>query len=99
MTELQKAILCFDITVQRRVIEMATDMTYEVVEKIVQAKWFVLQLDLSMDISNESQLVVFVQLWDDVEVLERKSLKGNAGGRAIFEVINDFFIEEKFKWQ
>jgi len=40
---------------------------------------------------------VFVQVPDDVEmvkcILFCKSLKGNAGGRAAFEVINDFFIE------
>jgi hypothetical protein len=27
------------------------------------------------------------------------SLKGNATGRAVFEVINDFFNEQKIKWQ
>jgi predicted phosphoribosyltransferase len=27
------------------------------------------------------------------------SLKGNAIGRAVFEVINDFFNEQKIKWQ
>jgi hypothetical protein len=45
---------------------------------------------------------VFVRVPDDVEnlqcVLFCKSLKGNAGGRAAFEVINDFFIEQKIKW-
>jgi hypothetical protein len=44
---------------------------------------------------------VFVRVPDDVEILEcilfRKSLKGNGGGRAAFEVINDLFIEQKIK--
>jgi hypothetical protein len=45
---------------------------------------------------------VSVRAPDDVEILGCilfcKSLKGNAGGRAAFEVINDFFIEQKIKW-
>jgi len=40
---------------------------------------------------------VFIRVLDDVEILECKSLKGNAGGRAALEVINDFFIEQKIK--
>jgi len=44
---------------------------------------------------------VFVQVPDDVDILECilfcKSLKGNVGGRAAIEVINDFFIEQKIK--
>jgi hypothetical protein len=32
-------------------------------------------------------------------ILFFKSLKGNATGRAAFEVINHFFNEQKIKWQ
>jgi hypothetical protein len=32
-------------------------------------------------------------------ILFCKSLKGNATGRAVFEVINDFFNEQIIKWQ
>jgi hypothetical protein len=33
-----KAIPCSDNTVQRKIVEMAADMTYQVVEKIMLAK-------------------------------------------------------------
>jgi hypothetical protein len=70
-------------------------------KKTGQAKRFVLQLDGSMDISDEAQLVMFMQVQVDVEVLEHilfcKSVQGNTGGRAVFEEINDFFIEQKIK--
>jgi hypothetical protein len=83
-----KAIPCSDNTVQRRIVEKAADVIDQVVEKIVLAKQFALQLDKSMDISNEAELVVFVGVPDKVEIVEQilfcKSLKGNATGRAVF---------------
>jgi hypothetical protein len=98
-----KAIPCSDNTVQRKIVEMAEDVTYQVVEKIMLAKQFALQLDEGTDISNEAELVVFVRVPDKVEIVEQilfcKSLKGNATGRAAFEVINDFFNEQKIKWR
>jgi hypothetical protein len=72
-------------------------------KKTVLVKQFVVQLDESTDISNEYELVAFVRVPDKVEIVEYilfcKSLKGNATGRAVFEVINDFFNEQKIKWQ
>jgi hypothetical protein len=92
-----KAIPCSDNTV-KRIVEVAADMTDQVVEKIVLAKQFALQLDESTDISND-ELVAFVRIPDKVEIVERilfsKSLKGNATGRAVFVVINDFFNGQK----
>jgi hypothetical protein len=89
--------------VQRRIVEMAADVTDQVMEKIVLAKQFALQLDESTDISNEAELVEFVRVEGKVEIVGNilfcKSLKGNATGRAVFEVINDFFNEQKIKWQ
>jgi hypothetical protein len=83
--------------VQRRIVEIAADVTDQVVEKIVLAKQFALQLDESTGISNETELVAFVRVPDKVEIVEhilfRKSIKGNATGRAVFEVINNFSNE------
>jgi hypothetical protein len=60
-------------------------------------------LDEITDISNEAELVAFVRVPDKAEIVEHilfcKSLKENATGRAVFEVINDFFNEQKIKWQ
>jgi hypothetical protein len=60
-------------------------------------------LDKSTDISNEAKLVSFVRVKDKAEIVEHilfcKSLKGNATGRVVFEVINYFFNEQKIMWQ
>jgi hypothetical protein len=45
-----KAVPCSDNSVQRRTVQMATDVTDQVVEKIMLAKQFALQLDESTDI-------------------------------------------------
>jgi len=47
---------------------MAADVTNIVVETIMQAKQFFLQLDECTDISTAAQLTVFVQVPDDVEI-------------------------------
>jgi hypothetical protein len=49
---------------------MAADVTDQVVEKIVLAKQFALQLDESTDISNEAELVAFVRVPDEVKIVE-----------------------------
>jgi hypothetical protein len=63
-----KAIPCSDNTVQRRTVEIAAYVTDLIVEKVVLTKQFVLQLDESMDISNEAELVAFVRVPDKVEI-------------------------------
>jgi hypothetical protein len=47
-----KAIPCSENTVQRRTVEMAADVTDQVLVKIMLAKQFALQLDESTDTSN-----------------------------------------------
>jgi hypothetical protein len=80
--------------VQKINVEIPADVTDEVLEEIVQTKQFAYQLNESTYIGNEATLVAFMQVSDDVEVLECiffcKFLKGNATGRIIFDVINNF---------
>jgi hypothetical protein len=88
---LHELITCSDNTVLRRIIKMAADVTNKVVQTIMQAKQFLLQLVECTDISTAAHLTVFVQVPDDVEILERvlccKSPQENATRRAVFQVI------------
>jgi hypothetical protein len=98
-----KLIPCSNNTVQRRIVEMARYVTNKVVEKIMQAEQFFLQLDEYTNISPAAELTVLVQVQDDVEILEHvlfcKSPQANVTRRAIFEVIYNFFSEQKVEWQ
>jgi hypothetical protein len=49
---------------------MAADVTDQVVETVVLAKQFALQLDESTDISNEAELVAFLRVLHKVEIVE-----------------------------
>jgi len=88
---LHKLITCTDNTVLRRIIEMAADVTNKAVETIMQAKQFFLRLDGCTDISTAAQLTMFVQVPDNVDILEYvlyfKSPQENATRRALFQVI------------
>lgn len=70
---------------------MVADVTNKVVETIIQAKQFFLQVDEHTEISTAAQLTVFVQVPDDVEILEHvlccKCPQENATRRAVFQVV------------
>jgi hypothetical protein len=93
------AIPCSRSTVLKINVEIPANVNDEVLEKTVQTKQFAYQLNESTYIANEAELLAFIRVSDDVEVLERiffcKFLKGNATGRAIFEVINNFISVNK----
>ena len=54
MTTLQKVSPCSDNTVQRRIVEMAADVSCQVTEKMVQAKRLIFQVNESGGILNEA---------------------------------------------
>lgn len=70
---------------------MGADVANKVVQTIMQAQQFFLQLDECTDISTAAQLTVFVQVPDDVVILEHilccKLPQQNATRRAVFQVI------------
>ncbi|RXM29625.1 Zinc finger BED domain-containing protein 5 [Acipenser ruthenus] len=65
---------------------------------------FALQLDESIDVSGEAELIAFIRYMDstsaDTEehILFCKSLKAKATGEEIFNLINDFFSEHSLSW-
>jgi hypothetical protein len=83
----------------RRIVEMAADVTNKAEKKVMQAKQFFLQLDECTDISTAAQLMVFVQVPCDVEILDHvlfcKFPQGDATRRAVFEAINKFLVIKK----
>lgn len=64
------AVSCCRNTVQRRNVEIPANVT-DVLEKMVQTKHFAYQWNEITYIANEADLVAFMRVSDDVEVLER----------------------------
>ncbi|XP_042559411.1 zinc finger BED domain-containing protein 5-like [Clupea harengus] len=97
-----RSIPLSDATIARRIDEMAADVRTQLVEKLLKADYFALQLDESTDVSDEAQLLAFVRFVDQDEMQEEflfcKQLPGRATSSEIFRAIDDFFHEHHIPW-
>ena len=59
-----------DTTIARRVCEMAPDMREQLIEKLKSAEAFSLQVDVSLDVSKDAQLLGFVRFVDQNKMYE-----------------------------
>jgi hypothetical protein len=66
-----KAIPSSDNTVQRRIQDMASDITDQVVEKRSKSKKFSIQLDESTDIAGKAQLLAYVRVPESDNIMEQ----------------------------
>ena len=72
--------------------ELAADVRAQLVAKLPKADYFALQLDESTDVSNDPQLLAFVDQNEmQEEYLFCKQLPGRKTSSEIFKVIEQFF--------
>lgn len=64
----QKTIPLLDTTIARRIDEMASDVRAQLVEKLIVAEAFALQLDKTTDLTKETQPLAFVRFADGNEM-------------------------------
>ena len=91
-------------TVGRRCAVISADLNQQLIQKILKAPSFGIQLDKSTEISNESQLMVFCR-FPDVEanrIVEHYLFCHPVGEKATFEAIfntiNELFEKEGLDW-
>ena len=81
-------------TVCRRIQNMADYSKLQLVRRVAESPFFAIQLDESTDVTNCSQLLVYVRYVYDFEMIEDflfcKPLEGRSTSVEIFKVLNDF---------
>ncbi|XP_077974548.1 zinc finger BED domain-containing protein 5-like [Styela clava] len=99
-----KKIAVSDTTVWRRCAVISADLKEQLIQKLLEASSFGIQLDESTDISSESQLMVFCRFPDikSNRIVEHylfcQPVEEKATAEAIFNKINEFFEEEGLDW-
>ncbi|XP_028146751.2 general transcription factor II-I repeat domain-containing protein 2A-like [Diabrotica virgifera virgifera] len=91
-------------TVTRRVEDMSEDVVSQMKTDLQRCIFFSLQFDESTDISDTSQLAIFVRMiFDDFtakeELVKIIPLKGRTRGEDIFSSVQDYFISENIPLQ
>ncbi|XP_068201641.1 zinc finger BED domain-containing protein 5-like [Palaemon carinicauda] len=99
--EIKKIPLSND-TVKKRITSMAENVKVQLVSQLQQSLYFSLQLDESTDIGNEANLLCFVRYIYCGEVHDEflfcRPLPTNTTGEAIFNVGNDFIVQNEHSW-
>lgn len=90
-------------TVRSRIVDMSKDILAQVINDLTSSpERFSLQLDESTDVSNMSQLIVFVRYMKDDDIVENflfcKPLVTTTKATDIKQLIGNFFNEHGLSW-
>ena len=100
-----KKIPLSDTTIARRCILVAKDLKEQLLEKLRDCTCFGLQLDESVDVSGEAQLLVYCRFPDittskmSEHMLFCDPVGVQTTGKSIFTKLDNFFTTEKLQWK
>ena len=101
-----KTIPSSDTTVGRRMQDMAQDVAEQITENIKIDKGFAIQIDESVDVSDEAELLVYIRHFDVKkgaivdEILGCKQLPEHTKGEDIFKILDNFIsLELDLQWE
>ena len=90
-------------TVRRRIHDMSDDIFDQVTTAIKATKYgFAMQLDEPIDVSNCSQLLVYVRFTENdivkTELLMSNEVPGTTKGKDIYNIVDEFFQKNGLEW-
>ena len=90
-------------TVKRRIHNMSDDISDQVTTAVKASKYgFAMQLDESTDVSNCSQLLVYVRFTENdivkTELLMSNEVPGTTKGKDIYDIVDEFFQKNSLEW-
>ena len=100
-----EALSLSDNTIQRRITEMADDISSQLISKLKSSLhgMFSIQLDESTDISNVSHLMVFVQWASNISIEEAilfcSPLESTTRAADILQKVDDYFKKWDLNWK
>ena len=101
-SQTMKQILLSNDTIKSRIHEMSDNIKSKVLSKIDSSLAFAFQLDESTDISNLSQLLIYVRYVADErineEVLFCQPLETTSKAVNVFQMLIDFFDKTELSW-
>ena len=102
VSQTMKQISLSNDTTKSRIHEMSENIKSKVISKINSSPVFALQLDETTDVSNLSQLLVYIRYVVDERINEEflfyQSLEITSKATDVFQVLSDFFDKTKLSW-
>ena len=97
-----KRISLSNDTIKSRIHEISENIKSKVISKINSSPVFALQLDKTTDVSNLSQLLVYIRFVADEKINEkflfRQPLETTSKAADVFQMLIDFFDKIKLSW-
>lgn len=92
-----------DNTVSRRIEHMSEDIEEQVLRQSRDSPLFALQLDESTDISGQAQLLIFIRIVSNEDIMENflccKTLSETTKGEDIFEIVDNYLKFANLLWE
>jgi len=92
-----------DSTIKTRIDELASDIEFQVIQKIKASPYFAIQCDETTDVAQLSQLLVYVRYvgstFIEEEILFCRPIETTTKAEDVFKIVASFFDDKELQWE